>query len=97
MNFGIPCVIVQGYATNTDGYTENHAWNYVMLDGNWYAIDTTWDDPIIEGWTPFENSYKYKYFLVGKSNFFSDHVESGSVSENGLTFTYPSISYNDFQ
>ena len=23
----------------------NHAWNYVKLDGEWYHIDPTWDDP----------------------------------------------------
>ncbi|MBX4259225.1 hypothetical protein KTC96_12890 [Clostridium estertheticum] len=25
---------------------EAHAWNMVKLDGNWYHLDTTWDDPI---------------------------------------------------
>ena len=24
----------------------NHAWNMVELDGNWYQVDCTWDDPV---------------------------------------------------
>lgn len=24
----------------------NHAWNMVNLDGNWYHVDATWDDPV---------------------------------------------------
>ncbi|MDO5061584.1 MAG: transglutaminase domain-containing protein [Peptostreptococcaceae bacterium] len=26
--------------------TEGHAWNYVKVDGSWYAMDITWDDPV---------------------------------------------------
>ncbi|MBP3803751.1 MAG: hypothetical protein J6I76_07615 [Oribacterium sp.] len=36
--------MVVGYAGGGD-----HAWNEVKIDGKWYAVDTTWDDPIIVG------------------------------------------------
>lgn len=25
--------------------TQSHAWNLVLLNGAWYHLDTTWDDP----------------------------------------------------
>ncbi len=39
----IPCVTVVGASSNS---REDHAWNLVQLDGDWYAVDTTWDDPL---------------------------------------------------
>lgn len=45
-SLGIPCTLVIGKGTNSEGRTENHAWNYVQLDNYWYAIDSTWDDPV---------------------------------------------------
>lgn len=27
--------------------SENHVWNAVYLDGKWYHLDLTWDDPIV--------------------------------------------------
>ena len=45
----IPCVLVSGTATNSEGKTERHEWNYVQLYGKWYGIDPTWDDPVIKG------------------------------------------------
>lgn len=40
---GITNVVVYGYAN--DDY---HAWNKVLYKGNWYIIDSTWDDEVDE-------------------------------------------------
>lgn len=88
---GIPCTMIIGKARNTEGKTENHAWNYVQLDGTWYAIDTTWDDPVITGgWLSQRN--KYKYFLKGSNDINLDHVANGQFSNNGKVFEYPDLS-----
>jgi hypothetical protein len=38
---GITNRIVEGYAGG-----RSHAWNLVQIEGNWYQLDTTWDDPV---------------------------------------------------
>ena len=93
---GIPCTLVIGQATNSTGKTENHAWNYVQISGNWYAIDCTWDDPVIEGGFATE-SYKYKYFLKGAQSISKDHFPSHQFTEGGKEYSYPSISNVDYE
>lgn len=44
---GIKCEMVYGTGTSA-GQSISHAWNVVCVDGQWYQIDTTWDDPIID-------------------------------------------------
>ena len=39
---GIECITVVGASF---GSSEDHAWNMVKLDGAWYCVDVTWDDP----------------------------------------------------
>lgn len=93
---GIPCTLTIGTGTNSDGKTENHAWNYVKVQEKWYAIDTTWDDPIsTTGWV--SESSKYRYFLKGSSNFESDHTPSGQFSEGGKIFSYPDLSKDSYK
>lgn len=93
---GIKCEMMQGTATNSSGQTESHAWNCVKIDGIWYEIDATWDDPIIVGNGYKANTFKYRYFLKGRNTFEKDHVLSYQFSENGKSFEYPIISKRDY-
>ena len=95
-SLNIPCVMVMGEGTNSQGQRENHAWNYVQLDGRWFAIDATWDDPVVQGGGRVSNESRYKYFLKGSSTFNPDHVPSGRFTEGGKVFTYPIISSGDY-
>ena len=27
----------------------SHVWNLLCLDGDWYHMDVTWDDPLLDG------------------------------------------------
>ena len=92
----IPCVMVIGTGTNSQGETENHAWNYVQLNEIWYAIDSTWDDPVVIGGGTASEESKYKYFLVGREIIDQDHSPSGQFTEGGKIFSYPNLSNTSY-
>lgn len=94
-DFGIPCIIVCGIGQNSNGQTESHAWNYVRIDNNWYAVDCTWDDPVIVGNGRVSDSVYKKYFLKGSNDFFVDHTEDGKIVENS-NFVYPTLSLDNY-
>lgn len=93
----IPCTMVIGKGTNSQGKTENHAWNYVQIDGIWYALDATWDDPIVIGDGTQSQSSRYRYFLKGSNEMEKDHLPSGKFTENGMTFNYPTLSKENYE
>jgi len=41
--------------------SENHIWNAVFVNGNWYHLDLTWDDPIL---VTGEDTLEYTFFLI---------------------------------
>lgn len=94
---GIDNVIVIGTGTNSNNQTENHAWNYVKLKDNWYAVDTTWDDPIIIGGGKLSQTSKYQYFLKGSKTMSGNHIPSGQFTTEGQIFTYPELSIEDYK
>ena len=53
---GIQCVTVEGTA---HGGTSAHAWNQVCLDGAWYCVDVTWDDPTTTGAVSARTAHRY--------------------------------------
>ena len=55
---GIESMVVVG----SNEANDTHAWNVVKVDGEWYNIDCTWDDPILT--EVDETNVRYRYFLV---------------------------------
>ncbi len=92
----IPCLIACGVGLNSKGQTESHAWNYVRVYGTWYAVDTTWDDPVIVGGGSATYDMRYQYFLKGSNDFFKDHTEDGNLIGT-FTFKYPTISTENYK
>ena len=95
----IPCIIVCGEAVDEDEIGQKHAWNEVYLNGAWYAIDVTWDDPIIIGGGKLTNELRYKYFLKGSKEISKNHFENGKMSddESEIEFKYPELSLEDYK
>lgn len=72
---GIPCFCVSGTAVNSKGQTDNHMWNVVQINGNWYNVDVTWDDPVAE---PGSGALSYDYFLKG-DRIYSNHFPEANL------------------
>ena len=61
----IPCVLVDGMAVNSTGKAESHMWNYVQLQGAWYGVDVTWNDPAGGENAAISGVESQKWLLVG--------------------------------
>lgn len=93
----IPCILVYGNGLNNSGDSEYHSWNQVLMDdGNWYSVDTTWDDPILIGFGKLPESSKYKYFLKGSSEFEENHKIENDVSGTGQHFEYTKTAVGNY-
>ena len=94
-SLGIENILVVGVATNPSGQTEDHMWNYVKMNDNWYVVDTTWDDPIVHGGGTIGYDIKHRYFLIGSSDL-SSHTVRNKISPGGQEFTLPILSLNNY-
>ncbi len=67
---GIDVIYVTGTAYDKNNNSEAHGWNKVKIEGRWYSIDCTWDDP-----TPDEpGRILYTYFLLADEDMAYDHA-----------------------
>lgn len=67
------------------GNGENHAWNIVKVEGKWYNIDLTWDDPVSR---TGEAILSYKYFLKNEKDF-TDHERDEAFRTKEFKNAYP--------
>jgi len=95
-SLNIECILVSGTGTDSSGKTEPHMWNYINLDGNWYGVDVTWDDPIIIGGSN-KNIIRHDYFCKGYYLFNKSHIISNKISNNGYSFKIPTLSNKDYK
>ncbi len=64
---GMECGYVYGTAAN-DLATGDHAWNYVNIDGAYYMVDVTWDDPV-----GYSGDCRRDYFCLSAAKMSEDH------------------------
>lgn len=62
---GITNLIIEGRAGG-----QLHAWNLVQLDGKWYHMDTTWDDPLPDR----PNEVSTAYYMLTDAEMRRDHT-----------------------
>ncbi len=73
---GIECRLVSGMSKDT-----GHMWNQVKIDGQWYNLDITWDDPITDGDVIYN---KYSYFNITDEQINVDHSPGKNFDEMTL-------------
>lgn len=80
---GIQNKIVEGTAYpegNPQG--QLHAWNLVLLDGKWYHLDTTWNDPVPDR----DGAVSYTYYLRSDVQMRKDHTWTKSYPAANTTY-----------
>ncbi len=74
---GFQCITVSSYEMN-------HAWNMLKIDGEWYHVDVTWDDPVPD----IPGRAVHRFFLLS-DNVISDdeHMHYGWAGGYSATST----------
>ena len=92
---GVPCMLITGEGVSGE-LRESHMWNAVLLDGAWYAVDVTWDDPL---YLEARGEPRYTYFLIGSDTlcdegraFSENHLEQKKLSTHASDIAYPALS-----
>lgn len=63
----IPCATIHSYSTEG----REHAWNVIKIDGAWYYVDVTWDDPVPDN----DGRLNYhSYFNLTRDEIAEDHI-----------------------
>jgi hypothetical protein len=64
---GLENYMVVGSGETVDSPSEDHAWNLVKINNQYYHIDTTWDDQDA-------SALRYRYFAISDAQIMKDHT-----------------------
>ena len=51
---------------------ESHEWNYIAIDGEYYFVDVTWDDPVSDDLD--EDNLSYEFFAITTDELLLTHI-----------------------
>lgn len=83
---GIPAVLVRGVYMDSKKVPQEHMWLYVQMEGEWHAIDVTFDN----GAEDAGSGDQYEYFMVNGEKM-DNHIPTGIISTSNKEFTYPPL------
>jgi hypothetical protein len=78
-----------------DSTAMNHSWSMVLLDGQWYHMDATYDDPVVD----MENKLIYDYFLKNDAymkNMEQARIDGNDQVANGESYYYDVYNFETF-
>ncbi len=67
VSYLLSCVGIENTEISGTSQGGNHIWNAVKIDGEWYYLDTTWDD---HG----DKAYQHDYFNITTAQLEKDHI-----------------------
>ena len=59
--------------------SDSHVWNAVYIDGSWYHLDLTWDDPVTTNNT---NVLQHEFFLLNTNQLHSKEKDEHAFDKN---------------
>ncbi len=68
----VEAFVVGGQSKNADGEYEGHMWDVVKIDGSYYNLDLTWDDPISQ---EKNDEPRYTYFNLTDEDISKTHSD----------------------
>lgn len=82
----IECITVSGTAYDN---ASAHAWSQVCLDGEWYCVDVTWDDPTTSGTVSAQTAHRYFNVTSEYMRSTRHYWDEGSIPDaSGTTYSW---------
>lgn len=62
--------------------SEKHVWNALYIDDEWFQIDLTWDDPIVENSAYLTDTIRHKFYMIDTDTLLSYDTEEHNFDKN---------------